>query len=159
MNSSSFGSSIIAQVLTGYETLGLNIPDIASQLNLEEDAVSYILQTHSAAYRESLPKDKQEAAATNRYDELIRKYEQLATYTKNDTVKEKALARLIDEERGRNDVGLEMIALKKRQLSIASSQEERLKKFNTMILEMANGNKVTLTNGAPTKQLEESIDV
>lgn len=97
------------QVVAAYEQLGLSPAQISEQMEMEEGQVKSLLWELSSRY-------KQEVGGTvDTTDELIKLYEQLARCSPNDAVREKALRFLIEEKKGRNDIPMELLRLKRRQ--------------------------------------------
>lgn len=97
------------QVVAAYEQLGLTTTQIAEQMEMEEGQVKSLLWELSSRY-------KQEVGGTvDSTDDLVRLYEQIARCSPNDSVREKALRFLIEEKKGRNDIPMELLRLKRRQ--------------------------------------------
>lgn len=97
------------QVVAAYEQLGLTPAQIAEQMEMEEGQVKALLYQLSSRYKQEL------GGTIDSTDELVRLYEDLARSSPQDAVREKALRWLIDEKRGRNDIPMELLKLKRRQ--------------------------------------------
>lgn len=97
------------QVVAAYEQLGLSPVQIAEQMEMEEAQVKSLLYQLSTKYKQEL------GGIIDSTDELVKLYEDLARCSPNDLVREKALRFLIDERKGRNDIPMELLRLKRRQ--------------------------------------------
>lgn len=97
------------QVVAAYEQLGLTPAQIAEQMEMEEGQVKALLYQLSSRYKQEL------GGTVDSTDDLVRLYEDLARSSPVDAVREKALRWLIDEKRGRNDIPMELLKLKRRQ--------------------------------------------
>lgn len=97
------------QVVAAYEQLGLTVEQIAEQMEMEVGQVKSLLYQLSTRYKQEL------GGSIDNTDELVKLYEDLARSSPCDAVREKALRFLIDEKKGRNDIGLELLRLKRRQ--------------------------------------------
>lgn len=88
------------QIVSMYETLDMDPEEISDDLDCEIEAVKLSLKTHSGEYNKAL-KHEIEDITDDEYDQINRAYKQLALFSENDAVREKALRRLRDEKRGR----------------------------------------------------------
>ncbi len=132
------------QVVAAYEQLGLSVSQIAEQLEMEEGQVKALLWELSSQY-------KREVGGTVKDgDDLVQLYETLARTSPNDSVREKALRWLIDEKRGRNDIPMELLKLKRREQ--ANSDVDimmRVSDFNKSIASIRESLDNTLKEAKP----------
>ncbi len=115
-------------IKVAYETLGLTLEQIAEQQELTVGEVHSILWSVS-------PKFKKDFGGTaSSEDDLLEHYKNLALSSPVDAVREKALRYLIDERKGRNDVPIELLKLKKRSQAVEEVDLSlRLAQFNAEI--------------------------
>ena len=117
------------QILVAYETLGLTIAEIAEQQEVPEGIVVTCLKQFSKQYQ-----GEDTGQPSGRAAELISEYETLARFSEDDGVRERALKFLIDEEKGRNDIPKEHLALKKAQTQMnAVDLKLKIDQFNTTL--------------------------
>lgn len=115
------------QIVTAFETLGLSLEQIAGQFDIEVDEVRAILFDNSRAYRQQCGRLRSE----DEVEELLTEYRALAKRSEVDAVRERALRFLIDERKGRNDIGKETLELKKRQTKVGEIDLSlRIAQFN-----------------------------
>lgn len=132
------------QVVAAYEQLGLSPAQISEQMEMEEGQVKALLWELSSQYK------KEVGGTVDTTDELVRLYEQLARCSPNDSVREKALRFLIEEKKGRNDIPMELLRLKRRQQ--ANEDVDVLMKvsdFNNAISRIRNSLDDTLAEAKP----------
>jgi hypothetical protein len=92
-----------------YEMYGMSVDALADEHSLEPTAVKALLLRHSRKYKENLQEEKEQEGATeedisrDEYKELIASYKELARFSDNEHIKERALRFLIEEKKGRND--------------------------------------------------------
>jgi|KBSSwiStaDraftv2_1062776.scaffolds.fasta_scaffold06488_9 hypothetical protein len=133
------------RIVTAYETLGLNIEEISEQLDIDYDDVKVQLWENSKSYRNSLQNDSD--TSEDKYQELLRMYETLARNSDVDSVREKALRNLINEYRGRNDLGLKELELKKKHLKVEEvDMSMRIAQFNAQMAQTRSVISKTLEN-------------
>lgn len=116
-----------AQIVFAYEELGLSPEDIASQFDevVSLEDTYCILSSFSKKYLASLQQRTTDAqtrpgpAPESELDALLEEYRLLSKVADNDLVKERALKFLINEHKGRNDLGAKQLALKERQQGLA----------------------------------------
>lgn len=133
------------QVVAAYEQLGLTPAQIAEQMEMEEGQVKALLYQLSSRYKQEL------GGTIDSTDELIKLYEDLARSSPQDAVREKALRFLIDEKKGRNDIPMELLKLKRRQQ--ANEDVDILMKvsdFNTAISKIRESLDNTLLEAKPS---------
>jgi len=118
-------NAIETQILTAYETLGMSVEDICDQLSVDEGMVGEILWRMSAEYRKKNKIGEEDLAGH---------YKNLALNSPVDSVRERALRWLIDESKGRNDIGIETLKLKKQELKLSEVDVSlRIAQFNESI--------------------------
>lgn len=115
-------------IRTAYEVLGLTVEQIAEQQDLAVGEVKAILYACSPVYKQDI------GMSVESEDEFVELYKDLARSCPETAVREKALRFLINEKKGRNDVPVELLKLKRR----AQAVEEvdimtRLKQFGEEI--------------------------
>ncbi len=140
-------SAFEQQIVYAYELLGLTPQQIAQQFEEageSEETIIGILSNHSQKYITELryrTKDAVKAGDDKELAELETEYTILARTSKNDLVKERALKFLINEKKGRNDLGEKNLKLKERALNLATVDTakrgvefiEAMKKINQQI--------------------------
>jgi len=112
---------------------------------MEEGQVKALLYQLSSRYKQEL------GGTIDSTDELIKLYEDLARSSPQDAVREKALRFLIDEKKGRNDIPMELLKLKRRQQ--ANEDVDILMKvsdFNTAISKIRESLDNTLLEAKPS---------
>lgn len=167
-NELNYGQLTIDQIVSLYETVGLNEAMIAEALDIPggAPAVKAILSANSSIYRQQEVAGNvmqlsaaeglaaAEAERQAEYNRLKKRYQAIADDPKTPAiVAEKALRWLMDEAKGRNDLAAEALALKAANTKGRSDAEERLARFNAMI---ASGSVSVVAN--PIKVLP-AIDV
>lgn len=95
-------------IRVAYETLGLTVEQIAEQQDLAVGEVRSILYGVSAVYKQDI------GSTLETEDEFVELYKDLARSCPETAVREKALRFLINEKKGRNDVPVELLKLKRR---------------------------------------------
>lgn len=162
------------QLVYSYEELGLSPELIAEQfedpLGGPEAALSLVTQVladQSSKYRALLRAKEGLAAGGILQDERLAEfeaaYETLAMTSKNELVKERALKFLINEKKGRNDLGERTLKLKERALNIAEVDTKRrgiefseaMQEINRKIQEAISGKTINLpsTSQEPQKAI------
>jgi len=121
------------QLVYAYEDMGLSPAVIAEQF--EEplggpeaalELVTQVLADQSSKYRAFLRvKEGNPTGTDEELLELESEYRRIALSSKNELVKERALKFLINEKKGRNDLGERTLKLKERQLNIAEVDTKR----------------------------------
>ncbi len=127
-------------IKVAYEVLELSLSQIAEQQDLTEGEVHSILWAVSPKFKKDF------GGTTSSEDDLLEHYKHLALSSPVDAVREKALRFLIDERKGRNDVPLELLKLKKRSQAVEEVDLSlRLAQFNQEI----SRTRVMLTETSP----------
>jgi hypothetical protein len=115
-------------IKVAYEVLNLTVPQIAEQQELSEGEVKSILWAVSMKFKKDF------GGAVQEEDEITQLYTDLARCSPVDAVREKALRFLMNEKRGRNDIPLELLKLKKRSQAVEEVDlSMRLSQFNAEI--------------------------
>ncbi len=97
------------EIVVAYDELGLSPDEIAIELNYELAAVKAILLANSKKYKKSVAASAARVSdsphtddiSEEEFDQINAAYKNIALYSDNDTVREKALSKLRDEYRGR----------------------------------------------------------
>lgn len=151
------GAATVAQILTGHE-LGHSCSEIAEQLELDLNQVEACLMQNCPSYRS----DKKTTGTPALSGELnleviLNEYRILAQFGESEMVRERALRNLINELKGRNDLEERALRLKERQLEKGGSQDERIKKFNQLVVLQIGGSvDKGQTIALPIKHLKEA---
>lgn len=92
-------------VITAYETCDLSVEEIAEEFQLDPLAVRMTLRGYSQLYRmrEKEGKETKPDVDDEEYQQILTSYKQIALYSDNDAIREKACRRLMDEKKGRLD--------------------------------------------------------
>ena len=96
------------EIITLYEQ-GASIEEIAAELCLDISAIKVTLIQGSQKYRDMLREKEIKNAdivSDGEMKELVNAYKNVALYSEIDSVKERALRFLINERKGRNDIGI-----------------------------------------------------
>lgn len=126
----------------------MSVEEIASDRNVSVDFVRATLMTKSEVFRNvhKAKEAKKEFISESELHEFYDNYKALARYTENDAVKEKCLAKLIDDGRGRLD---------KKEEAKGANVTNNLN-IITVMLERAKANKEIVLNPAPQNELIEA---
>lgn len=117
-------SLTVEQVVCLYEEHEMPIEDLSIEFGVSPESIKAALLQGSSKYREQLKASKE--MVSDAEDKLfVEAYKNLALTTDNVFVKERALRNLINEKRGRNGVGQELVKADKKTTLI---------QFNQMIL-------------------------
>ena len=95
-------------IVSDYEQNGASPEQIAQDQDLDITAVKATLLQFSSKYRDTLQDKKsalveKEDVTEDEYSEILAAYKNLALYSDNDFLRERALRNLINERKGRND--------------------------------------------------------
>lgn len=137
-------------IRTAYEILGLTVPQIAEQQEMQEGEVQSVLWEISSLYR------KEHAGQMQSEDDFMQLYENLARNSTVDAVRERALRNIINERKGRNDIPLELLKLKKRAQAVDEVDTmSRILQFNEEISRVRESlNATNPPDPAPTLELK-----
>ena len=145
-------------ILADWESNKTPIEVIAADQELEIEVIKSVLMRHSSQYREQnksgnvdSPEKEQELLRKAEVEELEAAYKQLALYTDNEHIKERALRHLINDRKGRLDkkVGTGMSMVKNTKINVMvlnetfkkNRQEKMLKQIKDLsggVLELSN---------------------
>lgn len=124
---------------------------IAKECGVEEGVVVATLMTHSGVYRRLHERlDAKEDKTKEEYDELKARYQHLAFYAEDEAIQAKCLEFLINENRGRNDLGLKKLEQDRELAGAARPVVNNVTVFN-MLLQKNREKKETIV----VHQLEE----
>lgn len=159
------------QIVFSYESLGHTSAEIAmmfeAYLEGGEEEVMKVLSEHSTQYSATL-REKQSAAERGEASDeelatLLSEYRVLSRSSDNDLVKERALKFLINERKGRNDLGERALKLKEAEANANVDLAKRGVEFQNAMLEInrkiqeALGARVIDISGQP-KALGEAVN-
>jgi len=145
-------------ILADWEQNKTPIEVIAADQDLEVEVIKSVLMRHSSQYREQnksgdapSPEKEQELLRKAEVEELEAAYKQLALYTDNEHIKERALRHLINDRKGRLDkrVGTGMSMVKNTKINVMvlnetfkrNRQEKMLRQIKDLsggVLELSN---------------------
>ena len=119
-------NAVCIQVVELYESSGLSINDIASELNLEVEAVKTCLIQHSSVYNKSL-KSSEETFTDSEYL-LAKSAIANSVFADDEAVRLRAAVFIVNEKKGRNDMIKNLKSAGNTNILIINQQMSRAKK-------------------------------
>jgi len=132
---------------------------IASELGVEEGVVISTLMQFSGIYKklhENLA--RKENKTDEEYQELIERYRELAFFAEDENTKARCLEFLVNENRGRNDLGLKKLAQDKELAGVGGNKVPNVMIFNLLLEKGREQGKRISVNLPKIINLENSIE-
>lgn len=125
------------EIVNLFEQYQLSEADIAKELQQTEDKVRGCLMQYSKIYRKLNKQLSKDEENEEKYKQYLENYAALVDYTDDVHLKEKVLKNLINEVKGRNDVGVNKLKQDKelalRGLNGAGNSVQNLTIFNVLL--------------------------